>query len=610
MELHKGAYLVRRRLIVATPAVIVFVCLGLVGVEDIGNPPWLSVGLGMALSAVFLEPYFAGPRSALVNGAAAALAILSTSQGEISALWWVALAGMLCIAALGLTASVTHSGSLNRVSKAIVSRLGRAPVVGGTALLLCVLVAASNEQNNFQWLFLGSIILVAAISTDWMRLLSATRKSAESSLAVAAIGPRMLLVAESPAEYVPGTGVTISHLSQEAHATVMARLPHPEGTRYELALDLDCADLCPQLPAEISIAPADGHEHLVAAVGAGSTQHILEFEPLTDLQIGAPVSVQRGDGDVLYQVVQSRLKESSWGGARAVVAHAQARLVGRPHSNELRGGANLPVPHEAIFDATDRSEDMPDGYHRVGVLKGTGIQIGLHLDRGRQGHIAVLGMSGMGKTVAATRICEACGGSNVVVALDTTGEYRSRLGFPAWQQGDFDTLGHFAYEPAGHQPPLATAFIKECMDAGSNQYRKREEPTPRVVLLEEAHNFVPEFPLALRDHQKPIGESTRYIMQARKFAITFLIVSQRTAVVSKTALSQCENYIILKTLDKTSLEYFESVVGPEVRNAIPTLGRYEAVCVGPAFNADEPVIVKLSNEQVTAQPTGHPVENE
>jgi hypothetical protein len=205
-------------------------------------------------------------------------------------------------------------------------------------------------------------------------------------------------------------------------------------------------------------------------------------------------------------------------------------------------------------------------------------------------------MSGMGKTIAATRICEAFAGDNVVIALDTTGEYASRLGFRTWTTGDFDTRGHFVHEPTGHQPPKATAFIKECMDAGSSQYRNEEDPTPRVVLLEEAHNFVPEFPLALKEHQKPIGESTRYIMQARKFAITFVIVSQRTAVVSKTALSQCENYIILKTLDKTSLEYFESVVGPEVRSAIPTLARYEAVCVGPAFNADEPVIVKLSDQ--------------
>ena len=491
MELHRGAYLVRRRLVVTTPAVVAFVGLGLLGLDDIGDPPWLSVGLGMALSAVFLEPYFAGPRSALVNGAAAALAVLSTSRGGIETIWWTALAAMVSIAVLGLAASVTHAGNLNRVTKAISSRLGRAPVVGGSVLLLCVLIASSEEGENFQWLFLGSAILVAAVSTDWVRLLAITRQSTLAATAVAAVGPRMMLLADSPAEYSPGDVLTVSCAKNEALGTVMARLPHPDGTRYQLSLTIDCTDLCPHLPTEIDIKLSDNSERLVGAVGSGSTQHVLEFEPLSDLQVGAPVSVKRDDKDVLYQVVNSRLKEASWGGARALMRHAQVRLVGCPEDRELRGGANLPVPHEPIFDARELSENLPAGYHRVGVLKETNVEIGLRVDGGRQGHIAVLGMSGMGKTVAATRICEACAADNVVIALDTTGEYRSRLNFPAWQKGDFDTCGYFAYEPAGHQPPLATEFIKECMDAGSSQYRNQEEPTPRIVLLEEAHNFVP-----------------------------------------------------------------------------------------------------------------------
>ncbi len=548
----------------ATPAAIIFVVLGLLGTDGIGNPPWLSVGIGMALSAVFLEPYFAGPRSALVNGAAAALAILSTPKGEIETLWWISLVALVCIAILGLVASVTHRGSVNRICKGISSRLGRAPVVGGSVLLLCVLISAADARDGFQWLFVGSAILVAAISTDWMRLLAATRRLPVAATAVSAIGPRMLLVADTPSDYSPGTTVSISHAERAAPATIVARLPHPEGTRHQVALTVDCADLCPELPAEIDISPARDPEPLVAAVGAGSTQHTIEFEPLSDLPVGAPVSVRRGEENILYQVVQSRLKENTWAGTRAITSHTQARLVGRPDVDELRGGANLPIPHEPIFNATSLSQAMPTGFHQVGVLKETGIQIGLKLDKGRQGHIAVLGMSGMGKTVAATRICEAFGATNVVIALDTTGEYQSRLNFPPWTKGDFDTLGHFANEPTGHQPPVATAFIKECMEAGSNQYRNNEDPTPRVVVLEEAHNFIPEFPLALRDHQREIGESTRYIMQARKFAISFLIVSQRTAVVSKTALSQCENYIILKTLDKTSLEYLALLTFPWV----------------------------------------------
>lgn len=603
MELHKGAYLVRRRLIVATPAVVAFISLGLAGVDGIGDPPWLSVGVGMALSAVFLEPYFAGPRSALVNGAAAALAVLSTSRGDIEAIWWTALAAMVSIAVLGLAASVTSAGTLNRITKAISARLGRAAVVGGSLLLLCVLIASSKNGNDFQWLFLGSAILVAAISTDWVRLLVIPTQSTAFATAVAAIGPRMMLLADSPSEYSVGDAVMVSHLTAETLATVIARLPHPDGTRYQLSLTIDCTALCPRLPAEVRVKLTDSPNRLVGAVGPGSTQHLLEFEPFGELDVGAPVSVKRSGKDVLYQVVHFRLKEISWAGARAIMPHAQVRLVGCPKDKELRGGANLPVPHEPIYDATSLAEGLPDDYHRIGVLKATNIEIGLRLDGGRQGHIAILGMSGMGKTVAATRICEAFSTGNVVIALDTTGEYKSRLNFPAWKKDDFDTQGYFAYEPAGHQPPLATAFIKGCMDAGSNQYRKGEAPTPRVVILEEAHNFVPEFPLALREHQRSIGESTRYIMQARKFAITFLVISQRTAVVSKTALSQCENYIILKTLDKTSLEYFESVVGPEVRSAIPTLARYEAVCVGPAFNADEPVIVRLDRGRVSGQRT-------
>jgi DNA helicase HerA-like ATPase len=133
------------------------------------------------------------------------------------------------------------------------------------------------------------------------------------------------------------------------------------------------------------------------------------------------------------------------------------------------------------------------------------------------------------------------------------------------------------------------------MNAGAEEYKADEVSIrDRVVVLEEAHSFVPEWNFSLRSQQDHVGKTTRMIMQARKFGLTFVIVSQRTAVVSKSALSQCENYIILKTIDQTSLDYLESVVGHDMRSAIAGLQRYEAVCVGPAFNTQEPVIVKLT----------------
>jgi DNA helicase HerA-like ATPase len=160
--------------------------------------------------------------------------------------------------------------------------------------------------------------------------------------------------------------------------------------------------------------------------------------------------------------------------------------------------------------------------------------------------------------------------------------------------GDLTTQGHFVYEPVGDPPTQAREFINSCMQAGGSEYQAGQRPAARLVVLEEAHTFLPEWNVALRNQQDQVAVSTRMIMQARKYGITIMLVSQRTAVVSKSALSQCENYIILKTLDHTGLEYLESLVGGEMRDAIPTLDRFEAMCVGPAFNSDEPVIVTLA----------------
>ena len=83
------------------------------------------------------------------------------------------------------------------------------------------------------------------------------------------------------------------------------------------------------------------------------------------------------------------------------------------------------------------------------------------------------------------------------------------------------------------------------------------------------------------------------IMQARKYGLRFIIVSQRTAVVSKSALSQCDNYIVFRTIDHTGLEYIESMAGAAFRETLSNLRKYEALCMGPAFNADQPVIIEL-----------------
>jgi hypothetical protein len=381
---------------------------------------------------------------------------------------------------------------------------------------------------------------------------------------------------------------------------IAARLPHAEGTRYQIALEEDWQELCATFPFDVEIVPTGEQSDVVGSAGEGTTETVLEFEPLRRLEVGQPVILDPDGQNQIYQVARLRLISTSWSGASSLVAHASARQLGRPEGGRIVGAHYLPAPHEPIFAPTDLGDQLPAGYIQIGVIKGTEFPIGIGTSQESRGHIAIYGMSGMGKTAISRRLIEAFGQHEFVLAMDTTGEYSSRFAFPLWQfgadpnwqQGDFDTVGPHVFERPGDAPSYAAKLVKAMMDHARLEY-DQGVPSFRTVVFEEAHSFIPEWNFAVGDQDSAVRNTTRFIMQARKYGLRFVIVSQRTAVVSKSAISQCENYVVLRTIDQTSLEYLEAVIGSELRGALPSLNRYEALCVGPAFNADQPVIVTL-----------------
>jgi DNA helicase HerA-like ATPase len=76
------------------------------------------------------------------------------------------------------------------------------------------------------------------------------------------------------------------------------------------------------------------------------------------------------------------------------------------------------------------------------------------------------------------------------------------------------------------------------------------------------------------------------MMQIRKYKISIVLVSQRTAVVAKSALSQCENIIAFRNVDQTGLDYLEAIVGTGIRKLLPQLKQGEALVFGPALSTD------------------------
>ena len=132
------------------------------------------------------------------------------------------------------------------------------------------------------------------------------------------------------------------------------------------------------------------------------------------------------------------------------------------------------------------------------------------------------------------------------------------------------------------------------INLGYEEY-KGGTPASRVLLIDEAHQFVPEpallgFGATGREEAITFG---MYMMQVRKYGVAICLVSQRTAVVGKSALSQCENVIAFKNVDQTGLEYLESVLGSGARSRLPVLAQGEALVFGPAVSCDVAVGVRM-----------------
>lgn len=589
---------VRRRLPAAVVGLALFTALGALGEDQFWRATWFYIGVGMVLSATFVEPFFSRPQDAIVNAVAGISLFVAADKQPVLGLWIAYLGCLILVLAAGMFSSIAteSNGSAKWVSFRIASRLGRASVVGTTGLLLTVITQAASHQDGFQYLAGATAVLVAATSVDWPGVFSRVRRRQEVATTVAVIGPRMLLTAVADATtFAEGNTVEIEAGKGIVHGGVVARLPHQQGVRYQIALAEDWTAIADRFPEDVVIRLMAEDGDVIGAVDEGTTDRRLEFQPFTTARVGTPVCLRVENKVLLYQIAQVSLVKASWAGANAVVPRAVANVIGWPEDDGfIRSASHLPEAHEPITRVGSLEASLPPDFFEVGKIKGTNVPVGFSLSESHQGHLAVLGMSGMGKTTAAQRICKMLGETSMVVALDITGEYATRLGFQRFDD-DLDTNGYSVYEPAGDPPRQASDFVKKCMEAGHAEYRQGDGSVrSRVLLLEEAHSFVPEWNFAQRNQQDNVSYTTRMIMQSRKFGITFVIVSQRTAVVSKSALSQCENYIVLKTIDQTSLDYLESVVGKEMRAAITSLQRYEAICVGPAFNAQEPVIVTLT----------------
>ena len=553
---------------------------------------WFWVGMSTAASTVLLEPHFTAPRAALTNAVGAVAIYFTATRTGVDTVW-AAYLGLAVAVLLAALVVLSEERFRDRPFLAwTTTRLGRARVFGIGALFIESLRVAAISSRDAITLFLVAVSLLAIIGLDWTRFLLPRVRRGRYAIFEAAVDPNLLLFS-SPASLKPGQRITVERGSRVLSGYVVGSLAHKRAGRYQIVLDGDWRSVLPAAGADCIISPIEEVDDTVGFVIEGTDELVARFHPLTDINHGEAVAIDGAQGPVLFQVTSLRLERDQWDESSGLQARARASQVGSLSNGHMSLQPWLPKPFQSVSRPTDLTGDLPDTHVLIGHVSGTQIPIGVRASwEANDGHVAILGMSGMGKTNAAQLLSHAFNNDAVFIALDGTGEYRAKLAWETLPDDGWSSVGTWVYEPGGLPAETCKTTIRFLMTAANAEFQAGD-PSRRVLLIEEAHSFLPEWNFSTRPEQDNVHKSARYILQARKFGLSFVFVSQRTAVISKSALSQCENFLMFRTIDGTSLEFIESMIGPEFRAAVAGLQRFQALCVGPIFNTEAPVIVDL-----------------
>jgi len=390
---------------------------------------------------------------------------------------------------------------------------------------------------------------------------------------------------------------------------------------------------------------------LVGFMVENSTIGVICFEVAAnaDLKEGEVVFARVTGSDVFYQIIGAETVEESFDQnprGTHVVRAAQLGIY-----SPLNGFSKyrwLPAMNTPLFSADSRAFEAPivgDREFRIGKVPSTNVDAIARIDELIEYHTAILGVTGTGKTELALDIVReavACGAK--VFCVDFTGEYRHRLAdlnpiFPSPTDREASGLEEklFAVETGTYGAPeekkvlnagindlrastakqiaeylesnennlavlelaeivntkaslrLTELYLSSIMGWARNNRRARQV----LIVLEEAHTIVPEIFGSGFDSntQFVVSRIGQIALQGRKYGVGLLVISQRTALVSKTILSQCNTFLTHSLIDQTSLNFLESVYSSQHTRLVPNLGRFEFLAFGKAIKAERPVIL-------------------
>ena len=393
----------------------------------------------------------------------------------------------------------------------------------------------------------------------------------------------------------------------------------------------------------------------IGVVIEGSKIGSIKFEyskKLNDLQEGDLLELFVGETKVFYQVIggytnSEKLEFKDESGF--IEGEAMQLGVWNNETISFEKFGWVPAINTSIFIADTDGIDIKDfelPEYKLGVIPKTHFPSVINLDEAVSHHLALLGVTGAGKSFLAMEIIKELLNNTKVICIDFTGEWKKMLvdlnpvsiidsqGLPQVESNIAEKenlasarnpdkteliklrdkiqkqLEGYVSQYIDSEDKLAlfeipelsnTTFILEFTQyfiEAIFKYAKSHPGQKICLVLEEAHTIVPEtnFLGDLGDYGSSkalVSKMSQIALQGRKYGVGLMVIAQRTANVSKTVLTQCNTIICFQAFDETSFTFLGNYIGRDLVQTLPNLKKYHAIVTGKAIKANIPMIVNL-----------------
>jgi hypothetical protein len=156
----------------------------------------------------------------------------------------------------------------------------------------------------------------------------------------------------------------------------------------------------------------------------------------------------------------------------------------------------------------------------------------------------------------------------------------------------------FSEVPADVLPVVTGTFARLLYDV--QFWMSTKTRTPVTLLCDEAHLYLPVRDDADAVQRQALGTFERIAKEGRKYGFSLLVVSQRPSDVSRTILSQCNNFLALRLTNETDQGVIKRLMPDSLAgltSILPLLDTGEALLLGDAVLL--PTRIKLDIPKIT-----------